>query len=137
MDADRAAGWQRVHTIQDFYDCPRFGVADYDGKPHVYDREWEESADDFGPRYRLAEIEPELLVLALEDWELWLRWLTAFQTGMTTLETHPRLPSDRERHEALKSEIGGRLEAKRNGTVLKKAEFRWGADICEVLWSDD
>ena len=137
MDEDRAMGWERVHTVHDYYDGPVFGVADYDGKPHVYDREWDASADDFGPRYRLAEIEPELLVPVLEDWELWLRWLAAFEAGLTTLETHPRLPADRERHEALKSEIGGRLEAKRNGTMLKKAEFRRCVGVCDVLWSND
>ena len=137
MDEDRAMGWQRVHTVHDYYDGPIFGIADYGGKPHVYNAEWNSSEEEYGPLCRLAEIEPELLTLVLEDWEIWLRWEDAIRLGLTTPETHPALPADRERHEALKSEIGGRLEAKRNGPMLKKAEFRWRAGIGEVLWSDD
>ena len=136
MDADRAKGWQRVHTIHDYYDGLVFGVADYGGKPHVFDVQWNSSTEEYGPLCRLAEIEPELLTLVLEDWEIWLRWNDAYRMGLVSVETHPALPAERERHEALKAEIGGRLEAKRNGPILKKARFRLCAQVDEVLWSD-
>lgn len=135
MRTGTLAVWQRVYTVHDYYDGPVFGVADHDGKPHVYDRQWDEATEQFGS-YKLAAIEPELLAQVLEDWEIWLRWQTAFRQGKTTLETHPALPADRERHEALKAQIGDRLEASRCGPLLKSGEFRGRDGFDEVLWRD-
>ena len=30
-------GYEHVHTVLDYYDGPRKGVADFDGQPHLYD----------------------------------------------------------------------------------------------------
>jgi hypothetical protein len=64
--------WERVYTVSDFWDCPRSGVANYKGKPHFYEAEFSVVEDDYTGRYWLARIEPNLLLLVLEDWEIWL-----------------------------------------------------------------
>lgn len=132
--ADIATDWQRVHTVNEFYDGEIFGVADYEGGPHVYEAQWNDASQEYGPIFRLSEIEPELLALVLEDWAIWLRWRAAFHGGLVTQETHPALPSDRPRHEALKAEIGDRFEAKRRGPILKTGEFRYRDGLTEVRW---
>jgi len=134
MERDATTAWQRVHTVNEFYDGEIFGVADYRGRPHVYEKQWNDVSQEYGPLFRLSEIEPELLALVLEDWAIWLRWEAAFHEGQATLETHPALPSDRARHEALKAEIGDRLEAKRGGPILTTGEFRYRDGLPEVLW---
>jgi hypothetical protein len=34
-------------------------------------------------------IDPELLALVLEDWDIWNRWSDAFDRGEASQETHP------------------------------------------------
>jgi len=29
--------WDRVHTVNDYYDGPRRGIADVDGVPYIYE----------------------------------------------------------------------------------------------------
>jgi hypothetical protein len=132
--ADIATAWQQVHTVHEYYDGEIFGVADYEGRPHVYEAQWNDASQEYGPMFRLSEIEPGLLALVLEDWAIWLRWEAAFKEGLVTQETHPALPADRPRHEALKAEIGDRFEAKRGGPILTSSEFRYRDGVTEVRW---
>jgi hypothetical protein len=34
-----------VHTIEEYYDGPRRGIANYNGKPHLYQSEWQDGED--------------------------------------------------------------------------------------------
>jgi hypothetical protein len=93
--------FERVYTVNEFYDGPRAGFADCDGAPHVYTSHWSEALDDWSPDFTLRPISAELLTLALEDWAIWRRWETAFRAGETTVATHPALPADATRHAEL------------------------------------
>jgi hypothetical protein len=128
--------WQRLLTINEYYDGPIFGIAELDGKPHVYDREWNAEADEYGPRFRLSAIEPDLLALVSEDWEIWLRWDAAFKRGEIDLSSHPALPSERARHEEIKALIGNRLEAKRDGPLMKFGDLEIRNREWFVKWRD-
>src|SRR5262245_24497201 len=92
--------WERVHTVTAYYDGPTAGIADFDGCPHAFERAFDEIAQDW-THYRLTPISAETLALALEDWAIWKRWEAAFYAGRATYETHPALPEDRTRHDAL------------------------------------
>jgi hypothetical protein len=91
--------WQKVHTVNDFGDCPRFGVAEFDGQPHVYESPFDECADDFSDEYQLSPIDSELFELILRDWAIWEKWLVAFNAGMATEDSHPCLPEDKSEHD--------------------------------------
>ena len=43
--------FERVHTMTDYYDGPRQGVADYQGHPHAYHCEWSEDDDSYADTY--------------------------------------------------------------------------------------
>src|SRR5687768_10856451 len=103
--------WDRVLTINDYYDGPRLGVAEVNGVAHIYEAEFDHSAEEYGNTYFLAPIGEELLALVLEDWGIWLRWHAAHALNEVTLETHPALPTERRRHEVLKLAIGDRLHS--------------------------
>ena len=91
------AGFEQVYTVTDFYDGPRQGIADFNGKPHLFVSEFENETQEFG-MYHVSLVTEEILELALEGWAIWRRWETAFHQGLTTTETHPALPEDRSRH---------------------------------------
>jgi hypothetical protein len=118
----------RVHTINDYYDGPRLGIADVDGVPHIYEAEFDHSTEDFGDTYFASPVDGDLLALVLEDWDIWLRWDSARKRGEASIETHPALPQDRDRHEALKLAIGDRMRADRANAKYLKAQFKTSSD---------
>ncbi|MGJ5205965.1 hypothetical protein [Bradyrhizobium sp. HKCCYLR20261] len=129
--------WDRVYTVNDYYDGPRLGLADVDGVPHIYEAEFDHSTEDYGDTYFVSPVDPQLFALIVEDWDIWLRWDAAFKRGEVPHHTHPALPGDRERHEALKIAIGDRLKADRARARYKRARFGVSpARETIVAWSD-
>ncbi len=61
-------GWETVHTVTDYQDGPRGGVADLGGIPHAYRCEWNDKADDWNEVFKLSPISPAQLRLVEEDW---------------------------------------------------------------------
>jgi hypothetical protein len=131
--------WECVYTVSEYYDGPRRGVADFRGRPHVYESQFSDLQDGYTDRFLLTEIDSELFRLALEDWSIWLRWRAAFDLGDVSLDTHPALPEDRERHRELEQLIGSRLRADPSKCTLMGAEFRKDGKAgggLEVQWHD-
>jgi len=113
----------RVLTVNDYYDGPRLGIAELKGVPHIYEAEFDHSTDEYGDTYFLSPIQPELLALVLEDWEVWCRWEAAFKRKEVTLDSHPALPHERERHDQLRSVIGDRLMSDPANRSYFRAKF--------------
>jgi hypothetical protein len=129
--------WERVYTINEYYDGPRLGIAGFEGKPHIYESQWNDVEDDYTDRFWIREIDSQLLALVMEDWEIYRRWSGAYKRGETTVHGHPALPSERQRHEELSMLIGDRLKAREERSVTKCARFRGaGEDGLEVQWLD-
>lgn len=134
-----------VHTVTDYYDGPRCGIADLDGAPHLYEAEWREESGNYADTFLLTPIDAETLALALEDWTIWRRWEDAFRRGLADQSSHPALPSDRTRHEQLQGLLRGRLMTDAGRAVRKCGEFRTcqsaesigpGSRPLEVRWYD-
>jgi hypothetical protein len=139
-DSQAAVTWERVYTVNDYHDGPRRGIADFRGKPHIYESEFSDFEDEYTNSFLLMQIGSDLLDLVLEDWAIWLRWHAAYQRREVSPDTHPALPYERERHEALKQRIGDRLCVEPDEAVVKAtAEFRRltsGWDRFEVRWRE-
>lgn len=118
--------FEKVYTMTDYRDGPRRGIADFEGRPHFYDSEWNDTddAEDLGT-FKLTPVTAELLSLALEDWAIWRRWETAFHEGRADTTTHPALPEDRTRHDEIRPILAKRLVTSRDQYVRARAEFRW------------
>ena len=134
-----------VHTVTDWYDGPRRGIAEFHGRPHLFESEWQDGENMETDTFLLSEIDRETFALALEDWAIWRRWETAFQQGNAAKETHPALPNDRRRHDELTQLLEGRLVADPTQGVRLKAEFRvrndpawsgYGMRPLEVRWEE-
>lgn len=116
--------FETVYTVTDYYDGPRRGIADFGGRPHLYDSRFDGARDEYGDAYELRGVDDETFRLALEDWAIWLRWEDAFQAGQTPQDTHPALPADRERHLEIEAILSQRLAALSGPVVRATAEFR-------------
>lgn len=125
--------YEAVHTITDWYDGARGGVADLNGKPHYYENHWNEGEDDWSEIYFLQMLDAETFALAMEDWEIWLRWELAFKNGEATQETHPALPEERQRHDELEKILAERLVISPETSVKATAEFIYGQPT-KVKW---
>lgn len=138
------SGFEVVHTVTDYYDGPRCGIADFDGKPHVYESMWDDGSDNYSDVFRLSPVSDSLFSLALEKWTIWRRWETAFHCGEAPQDTHPALPADRTRHDELQQLLEGQLTIDDDNFVCATGEFRpriddswsgYGMRPLEVEWS--
>lgn len=131
--------WDRVLTINNYHDRPILGVANVEGVPHIYELEFDNIADEYGEIYLVSPINQDLLSLILEDWAIWQRWHTAYIRKKVSIETHPCIPEDFERHNYLKAAIADRFHADKKLAIRLKGEFRnvhknRGWDDAEVRW---
>lgn len=131
-----------LYTTTDYYDGPRAGVTRFRGEPHYYQSCWKD-LDDSDDVFLLTPISPKIFDAAIEDWNIWLRWSLAFRTGKTTLETHPALPEDRDRHEELKRLLLDSLVTNLAAGVCVTARFDYkytehGSEIQSLVeWSTE
>ncbi len=51
--------WECVYTVSEYYDGPRRGVADFRGRPHVYESQFSDLQDGYTDRFLLTEIDSE------------------------------------------------------------------------------
>jgi hypothetical protein len=135
--------FQTVHTMEDYYDGPRSGVADFDGQPHYYRSiyldapQW--SADE--DRFELSPVGTEVLAAACEVAAIFKRWDAMRQAipGFTyTDEEFGALPAERIRYRELKQFLESSYSAAaRVRRVLAHAKFR-GCETSQsglqVLW---
>src|SRR5438874_250724 len=86
------SGYEVVHTVTDYWDGPREGVANYEGQPHYYKCLFDEQTDEWSNIFVLRFLDKETFDLALEAWSIWLRWEAEYHKGKVNLESHPALP---------------------------------------------
>ncbi len=103
--------WEKVYTVNEFYDCPRLGIADFNDVPHIYEAILNKPEDADENRLYLMNVESDLMELVLEAWDIWIKWKDAYDKGKVTLGSQQALPADQTRHKELKRLIGDRLTA--------------------------
>jgi len=123
-----------VHTMTAYYDGPRCGIVDYQGKPHLYESQFKEAVDG-SDLFLLQPVDDETLRLAMEDWAIWCRWERAFYNGETTNDTRPALPEDRGRHDELETILSERLKMRPGATLRVRGYFSIRAHEMIVFWT--
>jgi len=76
----------------------------------------------------LMPLGDEAFAFALERWEIWRRYETAFHKGEVGAEHHPVLPAERDRYNELERMLVGKLRVVPERAIRKQAEFRWRED---------
>lgn len=103
------SGYELVHTVTEYWDRPRKGIADFEGRPHFYDCEFDEAMDEWSDTYRLSPVPDDVLAPALEAGEISRRWEIAWHQGRPDARTVSVLAEDTERAEELRVVLEGRL----------------------------
>lgn len=120
--------FEPVYTVDDYYDGPKSGVANYGGQPHFYrsltldTEEWNPDDD----RFELSPISSELRDLAVEDFRLWQRWQIALFAGSIPNwpdRTARVLPEDLPRHQAIIEILKPHLYINPQQRVLVRGQF--------------
>ena len=135
--------YERVIAVWNWYDGPRTGVADYDGRPHHFSCEFDEQEDEYSNDYLLRPLDERALALVHERQTIWQQWQLAFRRGEVTQQTHPALPGQNPRfvelHEILDSHIasvGTRIRVKGEFHSPSREVGLRIADDLEVQWSE-
>lgn len=127
--------FEAVLTVEEWYDGPRTGAANYRGRPHFYRSlyldtpEWDPDED----RFELTPVSPEALAWSLEDYRLWERWNEARAAGQLPDDGDDDpddlrvLPGDRDRHCELRALVEGYLARERPRAFVVRGEFELGA----------
>ncbi|HEX5705059.1 MAG TPA: hypothetical protein VFX97_17810 [Pyrinomonadaceae bacterium] len=116
--------FERVFTVNDYYDGPHSGIANYCGRPHHYECEWDHEKGNYGSTFVLTPITNETLTLALEQHEIFLRWERANLRGEIVDSTHPALPGQNARYAELEEIIKGSLENASGSRHRARGVFR-------------
>lgn len=127
--------WERVHTMTGWYDGPTGGVADVDGVPHIYVRDFSDARDGWTENYWLQPVGVERLALILEQRAIWAAWLAAFWAGGAPPSSTPPLSTLPKRYHELEALIGP-LVADPATSTLRRGEFRCVEGVDEVCWLD-
>jgi hypothetical protein len=104
--------FEEVHTVDDWYDGPRTGFAQYHGAPHHYrslylDHEWDADED----RFELIPVTADVLAAGLEGRAIFDRWDAVRKRGELawTVETPESefgaLVEDRDRYSVVRAVI--------------------------------
>ena len=128
--------YERVYTVDAYYDGPRGGIADYRGKPHVYDCQFSQETEDYTNLFWLMEIDRELAALAEEQYAIFLRWSGEYRLGKIPAESHPALPAERARYDELTHRIGDRLKVQPERSIVRRGRFTGSiAGGLQVRWT--
>jgi hypothetical protein len=134
-----------IHVIDEWYDGPRTGAADYRGAPHHYrslyldNERWDPDED----RYELTPLTAEALAWMTEADQLFQRWDAARQAGTLPPEATEEalgpdapgvFPADRGQFLVLERRISEYLAGARSGAFIMRGEFISGANA--FRWSD-
>ncbi|MEJ7862544.1 MAG: hypothetical protein WKF90_13020 [Pyrinomonadaceae bacterium] len=125
--------YEVVHTITDWYDGARNGVADLNGKPHYYENHWNEGDFFWSDVYLLKPLNAETFELAMESWNIYSRWEVARQEGKASVETSPTLPEERERYDEIEKILAERFVVFPETSLQATAEFVYGQPT-KVKW---
>lgn len=141
MQASNEAVYETVYVVEDYYDGPRSGFADYQQRPHFYRSLYldGETYDGYNPnedRFELTPVPEKVVEWAVASHHLWLKWDAAYRSGKLPPEPQDELrilPEDRQGYHELRTLI----EQHRNECSAPSFIVRGNFDSsCGVQWYD-
>ncbi|MEK8035045.1 hypothetical protein AACH06_29870 [Ideonella sp. DXS29W] len=83
---------EQVYVENKWYDGPRAGVADVQGKPHRFVSQYDEQEDEYLGTFLIWPIGEEDLLLEQEQWRIFVNWNEDYEAGKVGVESHPGQP---------------------------------------------
>lgn len=88
---------EHVYVEIEWYDGPRAGVADVQGKPHRFMSQFNEKEDEYLGTFLVWPIDEHDLSLEQEQWRIFVSWNEDYEAGKVRVESHPGHPGTNER----------------------------------------
>ena len=128
--------WNRVVTIDKYYDGPRQGVAFLDESLAVYECIFSRELNDYLDEYDVSIVDSSLLPLIEERWAIYKRWHHAYRSGQIDTDMSDNdtrvLPEDRNRYDELTAILDPKLRIDHESCERYIATF--STDQSEVTW---
>ena len=116
-------GYELVFTVDEYYDGPRTGVANFRGEPHFYDCIVDEKRSDYSNLFQLTPIDQKTFELALAAWRIWRKWEIAYHEKKVTWESHPALQADTAKYRKLTKRLEGLLKTDPKRSITRIGHF--------------
>jgi hypothetical protein len=135
--------FETVYTVDDWYDGPRLGFAQYKGAPHHYRSlyldydDWDADED----RFELVLVSGEMLAAGIEADVIFRRWDAVRQNSATSSNVDVpesefgALPEDRQRYVALRALIEPYEVANHPDCFVVRGQFELGCR--RIQWRAD
>lgn len=81
--------FEKVHTVDHYYDGVRSGTADYGGSPHYFSSLINQDASEFSDKFRLYPVDAAFMERVLRDWKRFRAWEAKFYQGLAPLDAQP------------------------------------------------
>lgn len=94
---------EHVFVENEWYDGPRTGIANVNGKPHRFVSQFDYTEDDFLGTYLVWPIDPDELALEQEQWQIFVNWNTQYEAGAVRHDSHPGNPGTNKRWDEISS----------------------------------
>jgi hypothetical protein len=80
---------EHVYVENDWYDGPRAGVANINGRAHRFVSQFDEAEDEYMGTFLVWPIEEVELLLEQEQWRIFVNWNERYEAGLSGVESHP------------------------------------------------
>ncbi len=124
--------YEKVITVSDYYDGPRQGVANFQGRPYFYDCILGKA--DYTNHFQLTPIPTPSLKFIFEEDQISQRWQALRRSGAEVDDDKPYLPVDEARYLQLRSILAPLLKTDSKQSVTREGHFRTIQGRLEVGW---
>ena len=78
-----------VYVENEWYDGPRAGIADVNGRPHRFKSLFDEKEDQYLGTFLIWPVDQEVVKLEQEQWRIFAAWNALYEAGKATTDSHP------------------------------------------------
>jgi hypothetical protein len=80
---------ERVYVENEWYDGPRAGIADVNGRPHRFKALFDDAEDQYPGTFFIWPVDETTVELEQEQWRIFAAWNVLYEAGEATAESHP------------------------------------------------
>lgn len=102
---------EHVYVENEWYDGPRSGIADVNGKPHRFKSLFDEKDDEYLGTFLVWAIDADELALEQEQWQIFVAWNERNEVGTVGVDSHPGHPGTNRRWDELATLLEHRRQA--------------------------
>ena len=81
--------YERVHIEIGWYDGPREGICEINGKLHRFVSEFSEEMDDYTDLFKIYPVSDDIYKLEKEQWKIFVEWNYKYEKGEVSVDSHP------------------------------------------------